>query len=97
MRAVKRIEIITGAMGIDRIEEILSEFGVEGHLIIREVVGKGDRGGAASDALNGESEQRVVTTTCPQKQAGALIAPLEDFVKRYGGACIVYDAMRIDA
>ena len=92
MKPGKRIEIITGATEVDRIEEILKEFAIPGYVIHSDAVGKGNRLVASPNALTGEFEVRLITTTCSPERAGRLLEYLEAFVKRYGGACVGYDA-----
>ena len=92
MEAVKRFEIITGAMEVDQVVDILRKFEIRGYLMFRDVVGSGDRSVASPSELAGEFEQRLISTTCPRDQAAPLAEALETFVKRYGGICIASDA-----
>jgi hypothetical protein len=64
MESVKRIEVIVGAREIKRVEEIFEHFDIHGYMIHSHVLGKGNRWVASPNALTGEFEDQLVTTTC---------------------------------
>ena len=92
MVPVKRVEIVTGAIEFDMVVEVLSQFGIRDYLVHRDVVGVGGRRLASPDPLTGDFENRVIQTICPPDTIDRLVEAIRPIIRRYGGACIVYDA-----
>lgn len=93
MKAVKRIEIITGPIEFRRLVEVLEEAGITGYAVIRNVLGKGDQKVNSWDSLSSEVENMMVVTTIPADSLTSLIEAIRPVLKQFGGACLVSDAM----
>jgi nitrogen regulatory protein PII len=89
---VKRIEILTGVQELPLVEQALKRQGITGYMILRDVQGKGDRRLESVDLLTGESQSRLIMTTCPPADIDDLVEALRPILSRYGGDCVVYDA-----
>lgn len=93
MKAVKRIEIITGPIEFHRLVDVLEEAGITGYAVIRNVLGKGDQKVNSWDSLSSEVENMMVVTTIPADQLMLLVEAIRPVLKQFGGACLVSDAM----
>lgn len=93
MKAVKRIEIITGPIECRGLVESLEAAGVTGYAVIRNVLGKGDNKISSWDSLSSEVENLMVVTTVPEDRLWPLVETIRPILKRFGGACLVSDAM----
>ncbi len=93
MESVKRVEIITGAASeFAEVEKVLREFGVTGYVVHHDVMGRGDRRVESIDPLTGDTQNLMIQTTCSPDRVDSLIEALRPIIRRFGGACIVYDA-----
>lgn len=92
MTPIKRIEIITDSLELDRLLRILEKVGVSGYTVIREVAGRGERGMRMGDELTGVFKNSYVMVACPPDQAAAIIEAIRPVLKRFGGVCLVSDA-----
>ncbi|MCS7088760.1 MAG: hypothetical protein NZL91_08700 [Thermoflexales bacterium] len=93
MRAIKRVEIITDALEIERVAQLLEQHGVTGYTIIRDVIGKGERGIRRGDELSGVFKNSYLLTTCEPEQLPAIVEAVRPILKQRGGVCLVSDAM----
>ncbi|MFN4293358.1 MAG: P-II family nitrogen regulator [Thermoflexales bacterium] len=92
MRAIKRIEIVTDALEIERVAQVLEQHGVSGYTIVPHVVGKGERGIRRGDELSGVFKNSYLLTTCDESQLPALIEAIRPILRQRGGICLVSDA-----
>ncbi|MFO0953543.1 MAG: hypothetical protein U0835_20800 [Isosphaeraceae bacterium] len=93
MQPVKRIEIHTGVQELPRVEEALKRCGVSGFLVLNGVRGRGNERIESLDALTGEPQDRLVQATCPPERLDEVLETLRPVLNRYGGSCVVYDAV----
>jgi nitrogen regulatory protein PII len=68
MMPVKRIEIIAAAPGLPGILKFLDGAGVSGYTVIKNAIGKGERGEQGGDELSGAFVDSCIITTCPPEQ-----------------------------
>jgi nitrogen regulatory protein PII len=92
MQAIKRIEIITDALEMRELCRVLEAHGVTGYTIIRDVIGKGERGVRAGDELTDVFKNSYLLTTCQADQLEALVEAIRPILRRRGGVCLVSDA-----
>ncbi len=93
MRPIKRVEIITDALEIERVAQLLEQHGVTGYTIIRDVIGKGERGIRRGDELSGVFKNSYLLTTCEPEQLPAIVEAVRLILQQRGGVCLVSDAM----
>lgn len=93
MKSVKKVEIIIDAQVIPRILEQLANLGVGGYSVIKEVSGRGDRGTRTGDSLSGAFDNSYVMVACSEEEARRIVEMVRPILKRYGGVCLVSDAM----
>ncbi len=92
MKAVKRVEIVTDAIELDRVLELLDQSGVSGYTVIRHVEGKGQRGVRSGDDLTRVFQNSYVLAACTQDEVARVVAAVRPVLQRVGGMCLVSDA-----
>ena len=96
MRPVKRIEIVADSLEMPKIVAILERVGVTGYTVIRDATGSGDRGSRAGDELTDVFKNSYVLTTCPEDRLDELVEAIRPVLKKFGGVCLVSDALWIE-
>jgi nitrogen regulatory protein PII len=92
---VKKIEIITNSLELEKVLKILDHAGVSGYTIIEDVTGKGHRGRVINDLESHALTNGYVMTICSEEQEHQLVEAIRPIIKKYGGVCIVTDAKSI--
>lgn len=91
MKPVKRIEIVIEEIEVDNVIRGLDRIGVVGYTIVPRAGGRGERG-VRSESVQGLGNV-LMTIACDERQAAAVIEAIRPILKRYGGICLVSDAM----
>jgi nitrogen regulatory protein PII len=89
---VKKIEIITNTLEIEKVLRILDKVGVSGYTVIEDVTGKGDRGRVIDDLETEALTNGYVMSICTEDQEHKVVEAIKPILKKYGGVCIVSDA-----
>lgn len=92
MESVKRVEIITNTLEFEQVLKILDKVGVSGYTIIKDVIGKGDRGRVFDDLETEALTNGYVMTICTEEQEHKVVEAIRPILKKFGGVCIVTDA-----
>ena len=95
MEQVKKVEIITNTLEIEKVLGILDKVGVSGYTVIRDVTGKGDRGKIIDDLETEALTNGYVMSVCTQEQQYKLVDAIRPLLKKYGGVCLVSEAQWI--
>ena len=95
MKEVKRIEIVINKPHAPRVRRILDELGVPGLTVFETLAGYGDRGDREGGTLSDATANLYLLTTCRSDQVEAFAVALEPILRRYGGLCLISDAMMI--
>jgi nitrogen regulatory protein PII len=95
VQAVKKIEIITNSLELQKVLNILDHAGVSGYTIIEDVTGKGHRGKAIDDLEGHALTNGYVITVCDEEKEHQVVEAIRPILKKYGGVCIVSDAKSI--
>lgn len=93
MQAVKRVEIVTDTIELDRVLELLEKAGVSGYTVIRNAEGKGHRGVRSGDDVTRVFQNSYVLTACTAEQVEKIVEAIRPVLKRVGGVCLVSDAL----
>lgn len=93
MVAKKKIEVVIDSFHLENVLKIFDKNGVEGYTVIRDVLGKGERGLMAADELTDAFKNSYVFTVCDSQVADKIAMDLKPVLKRYGGICILSDVM----
>jgi nitrogen regulatory protein PII len=92
MEAVKKVEIITSTLEIERVLDLLDRVGVSGYTVIKDLEGKGDRGIADGKIDKVFSNAYILTVCANNKQIDDLVTKVTPILKKVGGVCLVTDA-----
>lgn len=93
MTPVKRIEVVVGALELDALVTRLEEVGVDAYTVVRNVAGKGERGLRSDDELSDVFRNVYLVIACAPERAGEIVEAVRPFLRRYGGMCLLSDAM----
>jgi len=93
MIAVKRIEIVVDAPQSERVTELLTSCGLTGWTMLRGASGTGDRGAQPNDGITRSTSNTLIVTTCTPEQLDDVIEKLRKVLSRFGGMCLVSDAL----
>lgn len=91
MKAVKRIEIVLPKGQVEAVVAALDEGRNSGYTVIRDVLGRGERGLRSGGDL-GVSDHHYILIACSQDEAESIIETVRPILKRFGGVCLVSDA-----
>ena len=95
METTKRIEIITDAREMREVRAVLDALGVGGYSIIRDVIGRGERGEQSGDEVTGVFTNALLLTTCDAERLSQLVEAIRPILRRRGGVCLVTDALSV--
>jgi nitrogen regulatory protein PII len=93
MIPIKRVEIVADALELQNIVRELERVGVSGWTVVRNVTGSGERGLRRGDDLTDVFANRLVIVACEQEKLDALVDAIRPILARFGGVCLVSDAM----
>ena len=91
MDVMKKIEIITDSLELEKIFSILDREGISGYTVIRDVVGKGRRGVRRGDLLTDAMNNSYIITVCPEEKVASIVKSLRPILKKFGGVCVICD------
>lgn len=61
--------------------------------MIKDVLGKGERGLMSGDELTDTFKNSYIFTVCDEEKALKIVQDIRPLLKRFGGVCIVSDVM----
>lgn len=93
MQAIKKIEIVADSVELPTVLKVLEDLGVTGYTVIRDVLGRGERGIRHGEGLTDVFKNSYVMTACDADQVPAIVEGIRPLLKRYGGVCLVTDGM----
>lgn len=93
MEARKKIEVVIDSYHLDKVLEVFDKNRVGGYTVIKDVLGKGERGLMSGDELTDTFKNSYVFTVCDEKTATDIVQQLRPLLKRYGGVCLLSDVM----
>ncbi len=97
MHTVKRVEIIIDKPHVRQVRRALDGFDVPGLTVFEATAGYGDRGERSGGELSDAQVNCCLLTTCRVDQVEALAKAIEPLLRKYGGLCLISDAMVIRA
>ena len=71
---------------------VLEGEGITSYTIVRDVIGRGERGFQSGDELTDVFKNSLLLTTCDADQLQGIVEALRPILKRRGGVCLVSDA-----
>ncbi|MBW4612577.1 MAG: P-II family nitrogen regulator [Desmonostoc vinosum HA7617-LM4] len=94
MHLVKKIEIIANSFELGKILDSLDKSGVHGHIVIRNVAGRGLQG-MAEDLDMTWLDNAYVIAFCMPEQLKPAVENLRPLLNKFGGTCYISDVMEI--
>ena len=95
MEPVKKIELVTNSVEIGKVLELLERVDVPGYTVIRNAIGKGDRGRASDDIEVTVLSNVYVMTVCTEEKVNKVVEAMRPILKRFGGVCLISDAQSV--
>ena len=92
MQPIKRVEIVTDSLEMREVIETIDSLGINGYTLIREVLGKGERGVQSGDELTGVFKNSLLLVACDTNKVPSLVEAIRPILKKRGGICLVSDA-----
>ena len=92
---MKKLEIVMDSLHLSKVLELLEKEGVSGYTLIKDVLGKGERGIMSGDELTDVFKNSYVFTVCDDNLATSIAKKVEPLLKRYGGICVISDVQHI--
>ena len=92
MQPIKRVEIVTDSLEMQEVIEAIEALGITGYTLIRDVLGKGERGTQSGDELTGVFKNSLLLVACTAEQTPGLVEAIRPMLKKRGGICLVSDA-----
>lgn len=92
---IKRLEIITDFVFVNKFTACLDEVGVEGYSIIKDVLGKGSSGNKDGHGVMAGFKNCLIIVCCKPDELDAIGRAITPLLKRFGGLSVVSDAQMI--
>lgn len=92
MQDIKRVEIVTDSLEMHEVTDIIDRLGISGYTLIKDVLGKGERGLQSGDELTGVFKNSLLLVACEAEKVPALVEAIRPILKNRGGICLVSDA-----
>lgn len=93
MRAMKKVEVVIDSIHLNKVLEIFEKAGVSGYTVVRDVLGKGERGTMAGDELTDVFKNSYVFTVCSEEMAQKIAEDIKPLLKKVGGVCLISDVL----
>jgi nitrogen regulatory protein PII len=91
MQPAKKVEIVCDALEVKEVLNILEDIGISEYTVIRDVLGKGERGVRGGGDLTDVFKNSLVFTVCPEDLIPKVVEAVRPILKRFGGICLVSD------
>jgi len=93
VKPMKRVEVVVGALELEALVQRLELVGVDAYTVVRNVAGKGERGIRSDDELSDVFRNVYVVIACAPDRASEIVETVRPFLRRYGGMCLLSDAL----
>ncbi len=93
MKSMKKVEVVIDSIYLSRVLEMLEKAGVSGYTVIRDALGKGERGIMTGDELTDVFKNSYVFTVCPEETAYKIAEEVRPLLKKVGGVCLISDVL----
>lgn len=95
MKSMKKVELVIEAVYINRLLELFKKHEISGYTIIKDIEGRGGHGLKTADDVSDVFSNIYVFTVCEEEMFLSMKEEIRAFVIKYGGKCIITDAMVI--
>ncbi len=95
MKPMKKVEIVIDSVHLSKVLDILEKAGVSGYTVVKDVLGKGERGLMAADELTDVFKNSYLFTVCSEETAQRIAEDIKPLLKKVGGVCLISDVVWI--
>lgn len=95
MKSMKKVELVIEAVYIKKLLGLFKKHNINGYTIIRDIEGRGGHGLKTADDVTDVFSNVYVFTACEESVFLSMKEEIRAFVIKYGGKCIITDAMVI--
>ncbi len=95
MKPMKKVEIVIDSVHLSKVLDILEKAGVSGYTVVKDVLGKGERGLMAADELTDVFKNSYLFTVCSEENAQRIAEDIKPLLKKVGGVCLISDVVWI--
>ncbi|APW64572.1 MULTISPECIES: P-II family nitrogen regulator [Arcobacteraceae] len=95
MKSMKKIEMIIESIYLNKVLDLFKEKDITGYTIIKDIEGSGGHGIKMADQFSDIQSNNYIFTVCDSSKFEEIKEEIRAFTKRYGGKCIVSDAMML--
>lgn len=95
MESMKKVEIIIESVYINKLLDLFEENEINAYTIIRDIEGRGGHGLRTADEVTDVFSNNYIFTVCEESKFNEIKEKIRAFTKKYGGKCIVSDAMML--
>ena len=95
MKSMKKIEIIIESIYLNKVLDLFKERDITGYTIIKDIQGSGGHGIKMADQFSDIQSNNYIFTVCDDSKFEEIKEEIRSFTKRYGGKCIVSDALML--
>jgi hypothetical protein len=96
MSPIVRVEIVVDVVQLDVVTALIDASGAGGYTIVHDVRGKGHRGIRAGDQVVDVMKNVMILCACSEEQSKVIATKLKPLLKRFGGICLLSQAMHVD-
>jgi nitrogen regulatory protein PII len=90
---IKRVEIVVSSFELENVLALIEQSGATGYTVVREIFGKGHRGIRDGADISDAFRNTMILTACTDDQAKVIIEKVRPILKKYGGMCLVSEAL----
>jgi PII-like signaling protein len=91
--SVKRIELVIPEHLLRDAIEVIDTHRPGGYTVLRGLSGMGDRGPQRDAGIVSDSANAAILVACDAETAGRIAEALRPLLRRFGGMCLVSDAL----
>lgn len=92
MKDLKRVEIVVGALESPKVIRILDDNKIDGYTMIKNVLGRGDKGIQDGEGLHKAFQNALIIVACSEEELERITEPLRSVLTKSGGVCLVSEA-----
>jgi nitrogen regulatory protein PII len=92
MEPIRRIELVIDAVQESAVERLLTQCGISGYTLLRNVAGRGHRGKRDADGLTAAFTNVLFIIAAPPEAAERFANAIEPLLQQAGGMCLISEA-----
>lgn len=95
MKKMKKMELIIESIYLNKLLDLFKERDITGYTVIKDIEGSGGHGIKMADQFSDIQSNNYIFTVCDDAKFEEIKEEIRAFTKRYGGKCIVSDALML--